>query len=762
MIGTTLGQYRLIRQVGAGGVGVVYLARDERLERDVALKVLSQRAMTESGRRRFKREALALSRNNHPNIATIHDFNNQDGLDYLVMEYIAGRTLSEYLLNGPLSGDETIALGCQLADGLAFAHSKGVVHGDLKPGNILVTTDGRLKILDFGLARVAAVGEMTTQTMTDQAGFGGTLPYMAPEQIRGQLSNARTDIYAAGAVLYEMATGHRPFVATNDAALMTAILDGKPDPPTDTNPQVSAGLNTIVMKALDLDPALRYQSAAELQVDLQRLAGRPLVSISRPHRDWKTFVAAAGAVLTVVLAFVLGWPLVRSQSTSSPPPRSQDASATSNEARLRVELATPEVIGTASDTAERPAVIHALMASELAGMPEISLLDTNAEGAAGRRSPGESADLIVRSRIVNVNGARELQCSVTEGATKEVSFSTRAAIAPDGSIAPAVRELAAALSAYFRVRSNGPDFARDLRPWISSRPYKAEAVMAFVQGAMYVFRFQPGEPRRYFQRALEIEPSFVAPRIWRLPTFIQEGNGQAELDYLRSIEAQASPFEQAMIAFGNALASQNIAAQARHLEVALKYAPGNRILLSSLAAVQEAQGDCQAALETLRPVIEARWAYSPVYAQWAGCAIENGAPDDVRRTLEASLTLAPPSPDVYGFLESLAILRGDQEAVAHYSSLLATRAKDLSGSRSGNVPALSRLFDRVGRHAVHIGALQPAVLLFERAAQLDPSNPAYRDRLADTLEQLGRTRESRLERDRAESLRRYGRGSGGR
>ena len=223
--------------------------------------------------------------------------------------------------------------------------------------------------------------------------------------------------------------------------------------------------------------------------------------------------------------------------------------------------------------------------------------------------------------------------------------------------------------------------------------------MAFVQGAMYVFRFQPGEPRRYFQRALEIEPSFVAPRIWRLPTFIQEGNGQAELDYLRSIEAQASPFEQAMIAFGNALASKNIAAQARHLEVALKYAPGNRILLSSLADVQEAQGDCQAALETLRPVIEARWASSPVYGQWAGCAIEHGAPDDVRRTLEASLTLAPPSPDVYGFLESLAILRGDQEAGAHYSSLLAARAKDLSGSRSGNVPALARLFDRVGRHA---------------------------------------------------------------
>ena len=327
MIGTTLGQYRLMQQIGAGGVGVVYLARDERLERDVALKVLSQRAMTESGRRRFKREALALSRNNHPNIATIHDFNNQDGLDYLVMEYIAGRTLSQYLLNGPLSGDETIALGCQLADGLAFAHSKGVVHGDLKPGNIVVTTDGRLKILDFGLARVAAAGETTTQTMTDQAGFGGTLPYMAPEQIRGQLSNQSTDIYAAGAVLYEMATGHRPFVATNDAALMTAILDGKPDPPTDTNPLISDGLNTIVMKALDLDPGLRYQSAAELQVDLQRLAGRPPVSISRPHRDWKTFVAAAGAVLAVVLAFVLGWPLVRSQSTSSPPPRSQGASA---------------------------------------------------------------------------------------------------------------------------------------------------------------------------------------------------------------------------------------------------------------------------------------------------------------------------------------------------------------------------------------------------------------------------------------------------
>ena len=756
MIGATLGHYHLIEQVGAGGVGVVYLARDERLEREVAVKVLSPRnALTGAARRNFRREALALSRASHPNIATIHDFNNQDGLDYLVMEYIVGRPLSAHVLSGPLSNEETVALGCQLADGLAFAHSKGVVHGDLKPGNIRVTPDGRLKILDFGLARVTASGDTTTQTMTGTGGLGGTLPYMAPEQIRGQVADQRSDVYAAGAVLYEMATGHRPFNATNDAALMNAILRGKPDPPTETNPHISSGLSAIVVKALDLDPSLRYQSATELQVDLHRLGGRS-VPIARRRVGWRavaTYLLVAAAA--IVVAAIGG----RHLGIRETPPLTTTEMPSSSGGRLRVELTPPEVIGASTETGQWPRVIHALMASDLAAVQEISLLDRAAgrEGKSTREATGDSS-LAVRMRVLSLGPSRELECSVVESKTEEVTFVVRTSIVSEDQLPAGVHELSSALTEYFRVRSSGPEFANDLRPWISSRSYNVRAVRAFVQGAMYVFRYLPGEPQRYYQRALEIEPTFVAPRIWRLAPLLQQGkvgDARADLAYLRSIEAQASPFEQAMIAYAGALLDMNAAAQARHIEVALRYAPGNRVLLVSLALAQELQGDCRAMLDTIRPLVERRWAYAPLYGQWARCTIELGLVDEARRTLEASLTLVPAWPEVYAFLEALAMVRDDTVDAARYAKLVRARLNEL-GTPERTQP-LASAYSRVGEHALRIKAFPQALQLFAKASEFDPSEPEYHDRLAETLESLGRTRESQQERNRAGALRGRGR-----
>ncbi len=202
----TLSHYRILEQIGQGGMGVVYRAHDERLERDVALKVLPAGALAdESARKRFHKEALALSKLNHPNIATVFDFDTQDGTDFLVTEYIPGLSLDSMLAGGPLPGKEILRLGMQLAEGLEAAHEQGVVHRDLKPGNIRVTPDARLKILDFGLARTLrgeATATTVTESLTETGAVAGTVPYMAPEQLRGQPADARTDIWAFGAVLY--------------------------------------------------------------------------------------------------------------------------------------------------------------------------------------------------------------------------------------------------------------------------------------------------------------------------------------------------------------------------------------------------------------------------------------------------------------------------------------------------------------------------------------------------------------------------------
>ncbi|MFZ1006240.1 MAG: serine/threonine-protein kinase, partial [Candidatus Sulfotelmatobacter sp.] len=304
MLNRTLSHYRVLEQIGAGGMGVVYRARDEQLERDVAIKVLSPGLLADDvARKRFRKEALSLARLNHPNVAIVHEFGSQDDTDFLVTEYILGTTLDVKLARGTLSSKEVISLGGQLMQGLTAAHEQGIVHRDLKPANLRLTPDGRLKILDFGLAQLAPhASELgMTATLTDSQQVTGTLPYMAPEQLRGEPTDARGDIWSAGAVLYEMATGKRPFPQSNSPLLINAILNQPPDPPSAVNPAVSIGLEQIILKALDKDPNHRYQSARELGVDLERLnTGTLPIVVNRPPASKQLVVV--GVVFALALA----------------------------------------------------------------------------------------------------------------------------------------------------------------------------------------------------------------------------------------------------------------------------------------------------------------------------------------------------------------------------------------------------------------------------------------------------------------------------
>jgi serine/threonine protein kinase len=223
LVGHRLGHYRILEQIGVGGMGVVYRAHDEQLERDVAVKVLPVGTLADDvARKRFRKEALALAKLNHPNIATIFEFSSQNSTDYLVTEYVSGQTLDEKVAHGTLSEKEVVGLGLQLAQGLSAAHEHGIVHRDLKPANLRLTPDQRVKILDFGLAQLMphASDLGLTATLTQSQDVTGTLPYMAPEQLRAGVADARIDIWAAGAVLYEMATAHRPFEEKVPTALI--------------------------------------------------------------------------------------------------------------------------------------------------------------------------------------------------------------------------------------------------------------------------------------------------------------------------------------------------------------------------------------------------------------------------------------------------------------------------------------------------------------------------------------------------------------
>ncbi len=317
MVGQALGRYRLLERVGAGGMGVVYRARDEHLDREVAVKVLAEGKVDDDrARRRFRKEAAALSKLNHPNIATIHDFETVGDRDLLVMEYIPGETLREHLARGTLSEAEFLNLATQIVEGLAAAHAEGVLHRDLKPGNIRMTPDGRVKLLDFGLASVLATDERTRTDTESEFRGGGTPPYLPPEQLAGKPLDQRADVYAAGATLYELAVGRPLFPDARGLDLIEAVLRREPASPRSVNPDVSPAVEAILLKALDKSPERRYQSARELLVDLRRCAGP-----SRPAPLPKGRVLRARRVVwAAVLAASLGvaaW--LASRWTPGPP-----------------------------------------------------------------------------------------------------------------------------------------------------------------------------------------------------------------------------------------------------------------------------------------------------------------------------------------------------------------------------------------------------------------------------------------------------------
>jgi serine/threonine protein kinase len=293
--GMMLGPYEIHSLLGAGGMGEVYRARDTRLDRTVALKVLPALLSSDAERKqRFEREARAIAALQHPNICTLYDVGQQQGVDYLVMEYLEGSTLAERLTKGRLPVEQILRFGVEIADALDAAHRRGIVHRDLKPGNIFLTTRGECKVLDFGLAKLeesngegeTLVSAATSQEFLTSPGLAiGTVAYMSPEQARGEKIDARSDIFSLGAVLYEMATGRLAFAGKTSAMTFKAILDDMPRAPTQVVPSLPAQLDQIVEKALEKERDLRYQTASELRVDLKRLrreteSGRPAATSS--------------------------------------------------------------------------------------------------------------------------------------------------------------------------------------------------------------------------------------------------------------------------------------------------------------------------------------------------------------------------------------------------------------------------------------------------------------------------------------------------
>jgi eukaryotic-like serine/threonine-protein kinase len=317
--GTQLGPYTIVALLGQGGMGMVYRARDERLQRDVAIKVLPPGLLSdEPAKSRFRKEALALARLSHPNIAAVFDVGEQDGMDYLVMECVPGQTLSQRMQSQPLPAKEILSLGVQVAGALEEAHEQGVVHRDLKPSNIMVTPKGHAKVLDFGLAKLLEpVGAPeVTRSLVDTHGPVGTALYMSPEQAEGKLVDSRTDLWSFGVVLYEALAGRPPFQGASTLAILRAVSTERPKPVRDIRPETPQGADQIVSHALEKDLSKRYQSASEISRDLSDVL-LELSALSLPPADresrFSPRILLTAIVLLLLLAGSVMWLYRRSE-----------------------------------------------------------------------------------------------------------------------------------------------------------------------------------------------------------------------------------------------------------------------------------------------------------------------------------------------------------------------------------------------------------------------------------------------------------------
>ena len=326
----SLGHYRLLEKIGSGGMGEVYRAHDEHLDRDVAVKILSlalpsSPTTSPQARHTLSQEAHALSRLNHPNIATIYDFAREGETDYIVMELIPGESLAARIAREAIAPEQLLSVASQTLEGLAAAHSQGIIHRDLKPANLQITPDGRVKILDFGLARLTRLDRVeaaTASTDENAMGITGTLAYMAPEQLRGDSVDARTDLWGMGVVLYEMIARRLPFRANTAADTAVAILHDAP--PILTNEEVAPELCAIVARCLEKEPQRRYQSAEELLIDVRSLAlGNPRTSLRadltpKTRQNWKRMARRCGFAVVLAGVIALGYLWWRSRHPAVP------------------------------------------------------------------------------------------------------------------------------------------------------------------------------------------------------------------------------------------------------------------------------------------------------------------------------------------------------------------------------------------------------------------------------------------------------------
>ena len=515
--GQVVAHYRILQKIGSGGMGVVYEAEDIRLGRHVALKFLSEKVVqAKEALARFMREARALSALHHPNICTIYEVEEHDGRPVIVMELLEGRSLKEVLRNGPIAADTLRGLGSQLADALDAAHSKGIIHRDIKPGNIVVTGRGQAKILDFGLAKFTSPHSLPAEdgdeALTRMGVHPGTTPYMSPEQVRGEELDARSDLFSLGVVLYEAGTGKKPFTGKNAVLVMNAVLKDAPAPPNELNPLLPEDIGKAINRVLEKDPGSRFQSAADLR-DALRLSEKTSLGDPPPVRagESRTVGLTIAGALSVLLLVLLGFIAYRSRSAST-------------HALGRTDTVLLGDFVNKSDDAAFDEILREALFIGLAQSPFLNVVPDH-KVAETLKQMGRPADAPVTGEtaleVCQRAGAKALLAgSITRLGTQYV-ISIRAANCQTGSVlaqdqvqtARKENVLKALGEAATRLRQKLGESLATIRefdvPLEQATTPSLEALKAYNSGMKVRNQKGPAEAIPYLRRAVELDPNFA-------------------------------------------------------------------------------------------------------------------------------------------------------------------------------------------------------------------------------------------------------------